>query len=379
MLSKLKNNSRIVVSIIFTLITVLTSFSGCISDGGVEGDNDSSPNSSNSDGVLTILTYDILALSDEMVADFTNQSGIQVEFIRANDAGGVLESALLNKDSPQYDLIIGIDNSFLGSALAYDLFIPHGVSLSGISQKALSPYNGELAVPYDMGSICVNYDTSYVDGENVTIPTSLWNFTEEDWTGKVAVQNPRTSSPGRSFLIATTDYFANDVNDSSDYTDWWSEMNDNEVIVSSGWTESYETHYSGGYGPWTAGYIGDAQAVVSYCHSPGVEAWYGDNWTQSAALDISGASFFQVEYAAIPTNSGDFAYAKEFIEYLLSPQINSQMPSQNLMYSVLEGQDLPEENGYRHHSLIPTDVAITPSYIDAHIDEWLNAWDAALI
>ena len=28
------------------------------------------------------------------------------------------------------------------------------------------------------------------------------------------------------------------------------------------------------------------------------------------------------------------------------------MPYENLMYSVLEGADLPETNGYRHHSLV---------------------------
>ena len=33
------------------------------------------------------------------------------------------------------------------------------------------------------------------------------------------------------------------------------------------------------------------------------------------------------------------------------------MPYENLMYGVLEDADLPETNGYRHHSLVPEDAA----------------------
>ena len=63
--------------------------------------------------------------------------------------------------------------------------------------------------------------------------------------------------------------------------EWWSAMADNDAIFTTGWTEAYEVHYSGGYGVWEAGYIGDAWLTVSYCHSPGVEAFYGGNYTIS--------------------------------------------------------------------------------------------------
>ena len=66
-------------------------------------------------------------------------------------------------------------------------------------------------------------------------------------------------------------------------------MRANDVIVTSGWSESYETHYTGGYGEYTEGYIGDAHITVSYCHSPGVESWYNGNWTKSSSLDIDKA------------------------------------------------------------------------------------------
>ena len=70
-----------------------------------------------------------------------------------------------------------------------------------------------------MGFICLNYDSSIVDGLNFTVPTSLWNLTEPEWKGKVALPSPITSSPGRGFMLATLDYFDWQNND-EDFSDW---------------------------------------------------------------------------------------------------------------------------------------------------------------
>mgnify|MGYP005717342627 FL=1 len=50
-----------------------------------------------------------------------------------------------------------------------------------------------------------------------------------------------------------------------------------------------------------------------------------------------------------------------------------------MMYSVLEGQDLPEEGGYRHHSIVPDQNAnITSMAISLNIDAWLDRWNSAM-
>jgi len=350
-------------TLMISLLMMMTAFAGCL---GNEEDSD------DEDAVLRVITYDSFGISEEMLSAFINDTGFEVEFTRAGDAGTVLATALQTRDSNLYDLALGIDNSYLGSALAADLFQPLDVDRSGLSARALVSYDGDLAIPYDVGSICLNYDSSYVDGENVTVPQSLWDFTGENWTGKVAVQNPRTSSPGRALLIATATHLG------VDFPDWWAAMNANDVIVSDGWTEAYEVHYSAGYGVWNDGFIGDAKAVVSYCHSPGVEAYFGDNWTNSVALDIPGASFGQVEYAALLAVSKNGEAAKAFVEWLISEEINAQMPTLNYMYPAIEGGELPEDEGYRWHSVVPTDAVVSPETIEANIADWLDDWDTSM-
>ena len=87
-------------------------------------------------------------------------------------------------------------------------------------------------------------------------------------------------------MSATVDYFENDEDNTTDAFDWWKAMADNGAILTTGWTEAYEIHYSGGYGEWVEGHLGDAAMTVSYCHSPGVEAFYGGNWTKSTSLTL---------------------------------------------------------------------------------------------
>ncbi|NDB94070.1 MAG: thiamine ABC transporter substrate-binding protein [Euryarchaeota archaeon] len=242
----------------------------------------------------------------------------------------------------------------------------------------LGPYDGPLAVPYDMGYICLNYDTEAVIGENLSVPTSLEDLTGPEWRGKVALPSPVSSSPGRGFMLASLDYFDWQSDDGLKFSNWWSDMVANDVVITSGWTEAYETHYTGGYGEWTEGYIGDAHITVSYCHSPGVESYYNGNWTRSATLDIPKTSLFQVEYASA-VSGGNAPYAQKFIEYLISPEVNSMMPYENLMYSVLNGLDLPQEDGYRSNSQIPAAPASIPMEdIDDHMEAWLDQWNSAV-
>lgn len=358
-------------AMMLTLLMLMTGLSGCLSPPDGSGDDETN--------IVRVLTYDVFALSDEMIEDFESSTGYEVEIIRVNDAGTVLARALLTKDAPIGDVIVGIDNSFLQIALEQELFQPYIGPVPALHPEAIASYTGDLVVPYDWGRVCINYDTSYVDGENVSSPTSLWDLTDENWTGKVVVQNPRTSSPGRSFLIATVDYFANDGDETTDFADWWASMAGNEVIVTDGWSEAYELHYSGGYGQWYDGFIGDAHAVISYCHSPGVEAYYGENWTTSVALTLDRASFLQIEYAGIVNGAANPDGAAAFIEAMLNDSVQSGIALSNFMYPAASAYTLPTDNGYLWHTGVPSqDSDLSAAEISAGIDGWLNDWDAAM-
>lgn len=360
-------------TMLLLMVVLAAPLSGCIDTASEESECTVLAAGHEDDGTLRILTYDITALSDEVLDEFTNQTGIPVEMTKVDDAGGILDQMMLTKEAQQTDLMIGLDNTYLPTAIDNCLLQPHTASVENISAKASGFYDGPLAIPFDQGDVCLNYDEDAISEANMTVPTHLDNLTEEEWKGKIAFPSPVTSSPGRAFLVATMEYF--ELETDGDAMNWWSSMMDNDAIITSGWTEAYETHYTGGYGEYTEGHIGDAWITVSYCHSPGVEAYYSGNYTHSTSLMIDHANFHQIEYTGIVNGAAQVEGAQLFIEYLLSPEVNANMPENNLMYSVLEGYDLPETDGYRYHADVP-DTVTTMTYdeIQANMEQWLDDW-----
>ena len=158
-------------AILCSIVIMSFGLAGCIG-------NDSESSGPCDDGTVDILTYDILALSEDMVNQFTIESGYCVNFIYEDDAGSILDKMMLTKNSPVADLMIGLDNTYLQTALANDLLeetnYVNNAGYQNITESALEPYSGTMAVPFDMGPVCLNYDERFVDDENVSTPTSLW-------------------------------------------------------------------------------------------------------------------------------------------------------------------------------------------------------------
>ena len=169
---------------------------------------------------------------------FTCPHGVQdPRSFRPTTPEAFSNSSLQTQQAQQADLAIGLDNTYLQTALNFCLLQPHNANVSDISTSALEPYNGPMALPFDRGDVCLNYDETRVDGTNLTVPTSLWNLTEPEWKGLTAFPSPVTSSPGRAFMSATVDYFEHDEDNTTDAFDWWKAMADNGAIFTTGWTK----------------------------------------------------------------------------------------------------------------------------------------------
>ena len=139
------------------LVLLFAPLSGCLSTHSIN--DECVITTSSNDKTLTIVTYDIIALSDEVLQEFTNQSGYSIEMIRTDDAGGILEQLLLTKEAPQADLALGLDNTYLQTALDNCLLAPHSATLPDLDSQARVPYAGNMAVPFDQGYVCLNVDT----------------------------------------------------------------------------------------------------------------------------------------------------------------------------------------------------------------------------
>jgi thiamine transport system substrate-binding protein len=313
---------------------------------------------------VVLLTHDSFSVSEAVLAAFTAETGITVEVLRAGDAGGALNQAILSKAAPVADVIFGIDNSFMGRALAADILLPYDAPALASLPAELKLDADNRLLPVDVGYVTFNLDK---DAE-MTPPADLRELTAEQWRGKVVVQNPASSSPGLSFLIATVAYFGEE----GDYTwrDFWRDLRANDVVVSDDWSDAYYARFSGGSGE------GSAPLVISYATSPAAEYYFAEGAVDeppTLSLDLPGAVFRQIEFVGILKGTPREAAARKLVDFMLSPPFQADIPLQMFVYPADPATTLPDF--YTQFAAVPQNSAvIDPAAIDAGRERWIEEW-----
>lgn len=318
---------------------------------------------------LRLLTHDSFAVSDEVLAGFTKDTGIEVELIQGGDAGTVVNQAILTKGNPQADVLFGVDSTFLSRALDEGLFIPYeAVNLDEVDD-ALILDREHRVTPVDYGDVCLNYDKAYFVERNLAVPTRLDQLVEPAYRDLTVVENPATSSPGLAFLLATIDAFGE-----AGWQQYWRALRANGVHVSDGWEDAYYSQFSGG-----GTSEGTRPIVVSYASSPPAEVIYADPpVTEAPTGVITAGCYRQVEAAGILQGTKHEAAARRLIDFFLSTPFQADVPLSMFVYPVREGVTLPEE--FVADATVPTRVAqLTPAAVGAHREEWIDTWTDVVV
>ena len=323
------------------------------------------------DASLVVMSHDSFNVSEDVIQAFKEQEGITVEILPSGDTGSALNKAILSKDAPLADVFFGVDNTFLGRALEADIFEPYeSPALANIPEEfQLDPENRLL--PIDYGYVNINYDQNYLMENELAIPETLEVLTDPDWEGKLIVQNPATSSPGLSFMLATIDYFGTE----GDYTwlDFWSDLRANDTLVTDGWEEGYYTHFSGSSG------AGPRPLVVSYATSPAAEVFFSEGaLTEPPTGNLLAGSFRQIEFAGILSGTEQREAAERFIDFMLSPTFQEDIPLQMFVYPVLP--DAVQPDVFEQFAQIPEETAsITPEEIEQNREQWIEEWTEVML
>lgn len=330
------------------------------------GDDGNGDDRDAADGAVTLrlLTHDSFSVGDDVLAAFTEETGIEVELIQGGDAGTVVNQAILAKGNPQADVLFGVDSTFLTRALDEDLFVPYEASDLDQVDPAFLLDPEHRVTPVDYGDVCLNYDKGYFADAGLAVPQSLEDLTDPAYRDLLVVENPATSSPGLAFLLATIDAFGADG-----WQQWWTDLRANGVAVSDGWEDAYYGQFSGG-----ATSEGTRPLVVSYASSPPAEVIYADPpVTEAPTGVITAGCYRQIEGAGILAGTDHEKEAGELVDFLLSETFQSAVPLSMFVYPVRTGVELPPE--FVEHVVAPTDVAeLDPADIEAHREEWIDTW-----
>ncbi len=314
-------------------------------------------------GTLTVLTHDSFYLPDEALAAFEQASGYQVEYVQPGDGGTLVNQLILTKDAPLGDVVFGIDNTFAGRAIDAGVLAPYSSPALPEGAAELAQDGAGFLTPIDYGDVCLNADLGWFEEKGLAVPQTLDDLAKPEYADLLVVSNPASSTPGLAFLIATI------AAKGDGYLDYWEQLKANGVKVVPGWTEAYTVEFSGSSGN------GPRPLVLSYASSPASELG-ADGRPRTANLPQT--CLRQVEFAGVIAGAQNEVGARAFVDWLLSPEVQAQIPASMWMYPADPDAPLPAE-----WAEFGTSVAepwyVPAATISADRETWIRDWTTAVI
>jgi thiamine transport system substrate-binding protein len=272
---------------------------------------------------VVVYTYDSFVADwgpgPELTKTFEAKTGYKLTMISVGDGAQVLSRAVLEKNNPQADVLLGIDNNQIDLARSSNVMMSYKSKNADkiISNVVLD--NDWLMTPYDWSYFAMIYDTE----SSVPAPTCLKDLTNREYQKKIVLMDPRTSTPGLGFVAWTVAVFGDS------YLDYWKSLKANILTMAPNWDT--------GYGLFTSG---EAPLVISYTTSPAYHVEY-DKTDRYKALIFPEGHIMQVEGAGIVKKALNEEGAKAFIDFLISDEAQNILPLTQWMYPVNKNVLLP--------------------------------------
>jgi thiamine transport system substrate-binding protein len=321
---------------------------------------------------VRVLTHSSFDLPLELLAQFTAETGLNVELLPAGDAGEAVNRAILLSGRPLGDVLYGVDNNLLPRAAGAGVFEPYESPLLEFVPADLQFSAEHLVTPVDVGFVNFNYDRAFFSAPgSPAAPGDLTDLTAADYRGLTIVMDPASSSPGLAFLLTTIARFGDSGTGSDyDWLDYWADLRDNDLLVSDGWSEAY-------YSLFTP-YGGERPVILSYATSPAAEVIFADeplDESPTANLFCDLCSYRQIEAAGVLSGAANPAGARQFIDFLLSEEVQRAIPEAMFVYPVRTDVPLPEAFLLHADRPAPGQIAeLDGQFVTENQARWLTQW-----
>jgi len=356
------NSNQIRINFYIATITILTT--ACTVASPTPTTTISSPQE------LTVMVHDSFAASDGVIQEFEEEHNTKIIFLPSGDTGTALNKAILSKGNPLADVFYGVDNTFLSRALDEGIFDAYNSPILGEIPTEFKLDSNNYVLPVDYGDVCLNYDKVYFQDKSLTPPLSLEDLLKPEYRSLLVVQNPATSSPGLAFLLITIAHFGE-----YGYLDYWNQLKGNDVLIVNDWETAYYTEFSGSSGK------GPRPIVVSYDSSPAFEVIYAETpitEPSTAAIVTDGTCFRQIEFVGILKGGANRELGEKWIDFMLSPRFQEDMPLQMFVFPVNPKANLNE--AFLKFLKLPTTTAfISPQAIAQNREKWIQNWTEAIL
>ncbi|MEW4342481.1 thiamine ABC transporter substrate binding subunit [Vibrio diabolicus] len=304
---------------------------------------------------LTIYTYDSFAADwgpgPKIEQAFEAKCGCDVNFVALDDGVSILNRLRLEGGNSKADIVLGLDNNLMAEAKKTGLLTEHNVDTANTVLP--NGWSDTTFVPYDYGYFAFVYNKEKLANP----PKSMKELVETRDDLKVIYQDPRTSTPGQGLMLWMKSIYGDDV------TQAWQKLASKTVTVTKGWSEAYSMFLNG-----------ESDLVLSYTTSPAYHL-IAENDSKFATANFAEGHYMQVEVAAKVKGSKNSELADQFMNFILSDEFQSAMPTGNWMYPVTD-VELPK--GFETLSVPSKSLSFSADEVAKMRKSWIREWQSAL-
>ncbi|EPF7751868.1 thiamine ABC transporter substrate binding subunit [Vibrio parahaemolyticus] len=307
------------------------------------------------ENTLTIYTYDSFAADwgpgPKIEQAFEAKCGCDVNFVALDDGVSILNRLRLEGGNSKADIVLGLDNNLMAEAKKAGLLTEHNVDTANTVLP--NGWSDTTFVPYDYGYFAFVYNKEKLANP----PKSMKELVETRDDLKVIYQDPRTSTPGQGLMLWMKSIYGDDV------TQAWQKLASKTVTVTKGWSEAYSMFLNG-----------ESDLVLSYTTSPAYHL-IAENDSKFATANFAEGHYMQVEVAAKVKGSKNSELADQFMNFILSDEFQSAMPTGNWMYPVTD-VELPK--GFETLSVPSKSLSFSADEVAKMRKSWIREWQSAL-
>ncbi|HCG5284433.1 TPA: thiamine ABC transporter substrate binding subunit [Vibrio parahaemolyticus] len=307
------------------------------------------------ENTLTIYTYDSFAADwgpgPKIEQAFEAKCGCDVNFVALDDGVSILNRLRLEGGNSKADIVLGLDNNLMAEAKKTGLLTEHNVDTANTVLP--NGWSDTTFVPYDYGYFAFVYNKEKLANP----PKSMKELVETRDDLKVIYQDPRTSTPGQGLMLWMKSIYGDDV------TQAWQKLASKTVTVTKGWSEAYSMFLNG-----------ESDLVLSYTTSPAYHL-IAENDSKFATANFAEGHYMQVEVAAKVKESKNSELADKFMNFILSDEFQSAMPTGNWMYPVAD-VELPK--GFETLSVPSKSLSFSADEVAKMRKSWIREWQSAL-
>lgn len=299
---------------------------------------------------LTVYTYSSFTAEwgpgPKIKQAFETECDCTLNLVPLEDGVAILNRLRLEGNHSKADLVLGLDDALISEAKQSGLFAPHPAKLDGI--KVPGGWQDDTFVPYDYGYFAFVYDKDKLKQP----PKSLKELVERPDL-KVIYQDPRTSTPGQGLMLWMKSVYGDKAPAA------WAELAKKTVTVTKGWSEAYGMFLDG-----------EADMVLSYTTSPAYHL-IAENKPQYQAAAFEEGHYRQVEVAAKLKSAKLGKLADQFLQFMVSPAFQQEIPTGNWMYPVI---DTPLPKGFEQMITVAKPLAFSSNEVAANRKGWIREW-----